>query len=184
MEEHEVSTRRGTDKIVPTHISHFVIRTNKYRELIHWYKTVFHAEESFSNDQLTFLYYDNEHHRIAILASNNINGVSSEAAGIDHIALAYGSIGELLSTYERLKENNIHPYATMNHGATTSFYYADPDGGQLEFQTENFVNSRHALEYFFSDDFKKNPVGVEVDAERMLAEWKKAPESFESEFRQ
>ena len=46
-----------------------------------------------------------------------------------------------MSSYARLKGLGIEPDACVNHGVTTSLYYADPDGNQVELQVDNFAVS-------------------------------------------
>ena len=48
--------------------------------------------------------------------------------------MAYGltSFGDLVLTYERLKAGGITPFLPLNHGFTTSLYYHDPDGNDVE----------------------------------------------------
>ena len=41
-------------------------------------------------------------------------------------------MGELLGNYRRLKAVGIMPVWCINHGITTSIYYADHDGTMLE----------------------------------------------------
>ena len=47
-----------------------------------------------------------------------------------------------LYTYARLKGDGIEPYWCINHGPTTSLYYKDPDGNQIELQVDNFPTPR------------------------------------------
>src|SRR3546814_17410271 len=57
-------TRR---KVVPTHMAHFVVKTAQYEKMIDWYLTFFDGEVVFSNEIATFLTFDQEHHRVAIV---------------------------------------------------------------------------------------------------------------------
>jgi hypothetical protein len=47
-------------------------------------------------------------------------------------------------------------------------YYEDPDGIRLEFQTENFPTARETAEYFHSNAFAENPIGVNFDPDYLL----------------
>ena len=63
---------------------------------------------------------------------------ASNARGLEHVAFTYASLGDLLDTYERLRELGITPYWSINHGPTTSLYYRDPDGNGIELQIDSF----------------------------------------------
>ncbi|WP_176599236.1 VOC family protein [Sphingobium sp. 15-1] len=160
---------RQERKIVPVRLAHFVIRTKNVRALIDWYKKVFHAEPIYDNGNLAFLYFDDEHHRIAIGKIPGLEEPNHKASGIDHVAFSYGSIEDLLHTYARLKEIDILPYWKIDHGLTTSLYYNDPDGNQIELQVDNFETLQEAHDYFRSDAFAKNPIGVEIDPDLLIA---------------
>src|SRR5690606_20254351 len=81
----------------------------------------------------------------------------------------YATLNDLMSTYERLKKMDIKPVYVINHGPTTSLYYADPDGNQLEFQIDNYDTVEEAGKFFFSKEFAENPIGVEFDPDELLA---------------
>jgi hypothetical protein len=76
---------------------------------------------------------------------------------------------ELVAQYERLRDNGIKPVFVINHGPTTSMYYADPDGNQLEFQVENYESVIESTKFFYSEEFAENPIGVEFDPEDLIA---------------
>jgi catechol-2,3-dioxygenase len=157
--------------IRPAKLAHIVLKTNRYKELIDWYQMVLGAEVTHGDNMGTFLTYDDEHHRIAIL---NIPGLPQTRAmsGVDHFAFTYNSLSDLLATYERLKEAGIEPVWPVNHGATFSFYYRDPDGNIVELQVDIFP-SREATNEFLTDGrFAINPIGIDVDPEEILARHK------------
>lgn len=154
--------------ISPVKLAHFVLRTSRYDELVNWYKTVFGAHAAFENEMLTFLTYDEEHHRFAILRMPGLGEQPAGIAGVHHVAFTYASLGDLMSQYERLRDLAITPVFVVNHGPTTSLYYADPDGNQLEFQVENYDTIEESTAFFYSQDFAENPIGVEFDPEDLL----------------
>jgi catechol 2,3-dioxygenase-like lactoylglutathione lyase family enzyme len=161
----EVGTQAA---ISPERLAHFVLRTSKFAELVAWYKTVLNARPAFENDILCFLSYDDEHHRVAIL---NVPGLSPQAqgvAGVHHNAFTYRSLADLMSTYERLRDAGIKPVFPINHGPTTSLYYADPDGNQIELQADNYDSIEEATAFFYSPAFRENPIGVEFDPDDLL----------------
>jgi catechol-2,3-dioxygenase len=89
-----------------------------------------------------FMTYDEEHHRLALIATPVRESAPPGAAGLDHVAYTFESMEELLGNYLRLKADGILPVWSINHGSTTSLYYADPDGNRVELQIENFETER------------------------------------------
>jgi catechol-2,3-dioxygenase len=85
------------------------------------------------------------------------------------VAFTYGTLGDLIATYMRLRELGIQPIVTINHGPTMSMYYADPDGNRIELQIDNFETPEEAKEFFESDTFAENPVGVLFDPDELAA---------------
>jgi hypothetical protein len=63
----------------------------------------------------------------------------------------------------------IQPTVTINHGPTTSMYYADPDGNNIELQIDNFDTLEEAQEFLESDAFTENPVGILFDPDELAA---------------
>ena len=53
--------------IRPARLAHVVIKTKRYRELIDWYLNLLGAEIVHGNSTVTFMTYDGEHHRLAII---------------------------------------------------------------------------------------------------------------------
>lgn len=164
----EPSERLQGEVISPRALAHFVLRSSKFEELVSWYQTVLGAKPAFKNDLLAFLSYDEEHHRVAILNVPDLLPQPEGVAGVHHNAFTYGSLSELLATYQRLRDLGITPLFTINHGPTTSMYYADPDGNQIELQVDNYPTVEEATEFFFSEAFAENPIGVEFDPEDLI----------------
>jgi catechol 2,3-dioxygenase-like lactoylglutathione lyase family enzyme len=149
--------------VSPTRLAHVVMRSSQFDALVDWYKTVLNARVVFSDGALAFLAYDEEHHRIAVI---NVPGLERQPHGIasvHHLAFTYASLGDLVSTYERLEAAGIRPVWCVNHGPTTSMYYADPDGNQVELQIDNYATVEEAGEFFFSPAFARNPIGVDFE---------------------
>ncbi|MFD2136754.1 VOC family protein [Novosphingobium resinovorum] len=136
--------------IPPVRLAHFVLRTSRFREVIDWYKTVLGAEAAFENEILAFLSYDEEHHRVAVLNMPDLEEQKDGVAGFHHAAFTYDSLGDLMATYKRLRDVGITPVFPINHGPTTSMYYQDPDGNQIELQVDNYDNIEDATAFFYS----------------------------------
>ena len=161
--------RADAAAISPCKLAHVVFRTSRYRELIAWYQTVLNAQIAFSNDVLTFLSYDEEHHRVAVINMPDLQPRPTTAAGLHHVAFTFATLADLMNTYVRLRDLHIIPVFVINHGPTTSLYYEDPDNNNIELQIDNYDRIDDAAAFFYSDAFAENPVGVEFDPEVLLA---------------
>lgn len=149
--------------IPPVKLAHVVLRSAHYEESIRWYRTVLSARPVFESPFITFLTYDDEHHRIAIIEASQATDALPDAAGVDHIAFTFATIGDLLTTYCRLRDEGLEPHWCVNHGPTTSMYYRDPDGVQIELQVDNFENDEDFREWAETGVFITNPIGVDID---------------------
>ena len=158
--------------IAPAQLAHIVLRTARYKKVVSWYRTLLNAEPTFSNNRLTFLSYDEEHHRIAIANMPVLGRRNKSRPGVDHVAFTYRSIGELMENHARLRERGIRPAWAINHGPTTSMYYEDPDGNFVELQVENFDTPEDLAAWMSTGEFKENPVGVNFDPDDLLARYR------------
>ena len=160
---------RTTKRVSPAKLAHVVLRVRDLPAMRDWYKIVLQAEVTQESDMLCFLTYDDEHHRIALVA---IPGLEERGevrrVGMDHIAFTYASVGDLFHTYERLRDAGITPFWPINHGVTLSLYYRDPEGNRIELQVDAFATMDEGKTYMRSDAFKTNPVGVVFDPEELL----------------
>ncbi len=152
----------------PTKFAHFVLRVRDLEESRSWYETVLGMHTVHDAGRLVFMTYDDEHHRLALAETPVKDELPRGAAGLDHVAYTLGSLGDLLATYKRLKAAGIEPVWPINHGLTTSLYYADPDGNRVEFQVENLETKAELQGYMRSAAFADNPIGVEFDPEKLL----------------
>ena len=155
-------------KSSPSKFAHAVLRTrDKFKEMVEWYVTVLNGKVVYTNGMLTFLSYDDEHHRIAIAYSPGSPDRPTRSVGLDHLAFTYGSLDDLLGNYERLKAIGILPFLPINHGPTPSLYYADPDGNRIELQVDNFDDMGEATEHMEAT-FDTNPLGVGFDPDEFV----------------
>src|SRR5690348_4900947 len=97
-----------------------------------WYLKVLDAHVVFENDFLSFMTFDEEHHRLAIAQLPQPAPRTSTTVGLSHSAYTFGDLGSLLAKYSDLREAGIRPHVPVQHGATTSIYYRDPDGNMVE----------------------------------------------------
>lgn len=149
--------------VSPAKLAHVVLRTSNFEKLVAWYKLVLNATPAFENATIAFLAYDDEHHRIAIINIPDLSPQPNGLAGVHHVAFTYEKLADLLDNHVRLRSHGIEPIWPVNHGPTTSLYYADPDGNQLEFQVDNYDTVEEAGQFFFTKAFASNPIGVDFD---------------------
>jgi catechol 2,3-dioxygenase-like lactoylglutathione lyase family enzyme len=149
----------------PSSLAHVVWRTAKYQELIDFWTMFLGATVTHKDDSLTFLPYDEEHHRIAIIAVPGTLPRDGMAAGIHHLAFSYNRLADLLQAYKQRKELGMLPKWSVNHGPTTSIYYEDPDGNVIETQVDNFDTSEAATDFMSGPLFATNQIGTDIDPE-------------------
>lgn len=157
----------------PIKFAHVVYQTRRYDEMIAWYCDVFEARVVHGDPALTFLTYDDEHHRMAFanldaLAPGKSGPDERGPIGVNHVAYTYASVGDLLDTYRRLRDKGIRPYWSIHHGMTLSNYYQDPDGNRMEFQVDT-CSAEEGEAFMRGEAFAANPLGIEVDMEELLA---------------
>ena len=164
---------RTRGRVAPVKLAHVVRRTARFDAMLAWYQAVLGAEIVHADGMLAFLTYDDEHHRIAIAHIPGLPDAPPFAAGTDHIAFTYDDLGDLLYTYERLKDAGIVPYWCINHGPTTSMYYKDPDDGRVELQVDNYPTAEETDRWMRSGEFAANPIGVVFDPDDLLARYRR-----------
>ena len=163
-------TAKVRGKIAPAKLAHVVLRTppERVKTILDWYKTVLEGEAMFETDGFGFVTYDTEHHRIGVLGFPGIKEHIDGYAGMHHVAFTYADLGDLMHTYNRLKDEGITPEFCINHGPTTSMYYFDPDKNQVELQVDNIPEEKFA-EYFDNGEFTSNPIGIKFDPADLVA---------------
>jgi catechol-2,3-dioxygenase len=160
----------------PVKLAHVVYMTRRFDEMIAWYSSVFEATVVHQNPALAFLTYDDEHHRFAFANLELLKSAEGRLddrgeIGVNHVAFTFATVGDLLHTYERLRDAGISPYWPVHHGTTLSMYFKDPDGNRLEFQVDcGTVDEANA--YMASEAFAANPIGIEYKPDELLARFK------------
>ena len=152
----------------PIKFAHVVLKTNKYDEMVAWWCNFLGAQVRHGNDFISFLSYDDEHHRIAIARMPHLSERAADTVGVEHFAFTYASLDDLFGQYERMKAAGIAPYWTINHGMTLSAYYRDPDGNQVETQVDS-MTMEEADEFMNGPLFAANPIGINVDFDALIA---------------
>lgn len=157
---------KGQEKIVsPTSLAHLVLRTANYQEMVEFWTMFLGATIAHKDDSLAFLRYDDEHHRIAIIAIPGTLPRAGNTSGLHHVAFSFDNLAELLQAYKQRKTQGVLPTWCVNHGPTTSIYYQDPDGNMIETQVDNFDTSEDANAFMSGTLFAENPVGTDFDPE-------------------
>ncbi len=167
----------------PTKLAHVVFQTNRMKEMRDWYCTVLGGHVIYENEHLSFVTYDDEHHRVAFVdfgplaprdpkAGTALMMQPSDQPGLHHVAFTFGSMGEFLDTYTRLESQAIRPFFCVNHGPTTSMYYRDPDGNRIELQIDNFATAEEGQAWMHSPAFDRNPIGVEFDPDALVEKFR------------
>lgn len=164
-----VDTANGTvtnsNGIHPASIGHFGLRTTpeSFEKMVEWHLNFFNGEAVLKNDHAAFLRFDDEHHRLVIVADPGHKMVTSRraACGIYHIAFTLATLNDLAISYEEKKALGILPHWPVNHGMSTSMYYFDPDGNEFEMQVDNFATAKEAHEFMSTAEYMSNPIGVD-----------------------
>lgn len=150
--------------------AHVVLQTSRLADMRDWYCALLDGHVVFEGHGLSFVTFDEEHHRIAFMAPPvQLEPKSPQASGMHHVAYTFASLDDLLDRYTALKEAGITPHVPIQHGVTTSLYYRDPDGNFVEMQVDNFATPEEATAYMTGPEYGADPVGVSFDPDTMLA---------------
>jgi catechol-2,3-dioxygenase len=150
-------------------LHHVNLKTTRLREMIDWYGTVVGLEPLHVAPVGAFLTNDAANHRLALFT---LPGTSDDVdkdshTGLHHMAFEFSSLDELFSNFARLRALRITPSFCIDHGPTTSMYYADPDRNVVELQVDNFHDWARSSEYIrTSQEFAANPIGAFFDPGR------------------
>jgi catechol 2,3-dioxygenase-like lactoylglutathione lyase family enzyme len=164
--------------IRPAKFAHVVLKTPNLKRARDWYLTLLQGRVGYENDMVCFVTYDDEHHRVGLLAMPGLVAPPPNAYGLEHLAFTYGSLGTLLANYRRLKRLGVEPYWTINHGPTISMYYRDPDGNKVETQYDVFATADEATD-FINRYYGENFMGIIFEPEHMAQRYE-AGEALES----
>ena len=160
----------GNTVVKPIRLAHIVLKTppSQFKAMVNYYKTFLNATASYENDFIAFLTYDEEHHRVAIVSIPNVEPRVPTASGLLHFAFTFASLSDLVFGYLQRKRHGIEPFWCVNHGPTTSMYYRDPDGNEIETQVDNFDENEDANNFMISKEFAENPIGTDFDPAELM----------------
>ena len=154
------------DDVIHPKFHHFNLKTTRLQEMIDWYSVLVGAEVNFQDEFGAWLTNDEANHRIALLAFPGFTDDPDKEThtGLHHSAFEYASFEDLDASYLRLRDAGIEPALCIDHGMTLSYYYADPDGNNVELQVDVFGDWERSTEWMrTSEEFKANPIGQFVD---------------------
>ena len=160
----------GKAVLRPTYFAHVVLQTRplQYSAMVNFYKTFLGAHATYENDFLSFLTYDEEHHRVAIAALPNVECPATNASGLFHFCFAFSTLRDLALAYCQRKANGIEPYWCINHGPTTSMYYRDPDGNSIETQVDNYDTVQEAIAFMKGPFYAENAIGTDFEPQELI----------------
>ena len=158
--------------IAPGKIAHWGMRTTpeNFEKMVEWHCNFFGAEVVYKLPSVAFIRFDEEHHRLVIVADAGHKPIENRraACGIYHIAFALDTLADLATSYEQKKAHGILPHWPVNHGMSTSMYYFDPDKNEFEIQVDNFDTAEEAHKFMRTDEYKLNPIGVDIVPEEFV----------------
>ncbi|HVW71475.1 MAG TPA: VOC family protein [Steroidobacteraceae bacterium] len=156
---------------VPSKLAHLVFRTPRFEEMKRFYALLLGARPVFESNEVCFMTYDDEHHRIGLINWPHLGDLDTKRAGLEHVAFTYRDLPSLLAAYRWNKERGIEPFWTINHGPTISLYYRDPDGNKVELQHDVFARAADLEAFFASGAYEENFMGIVFDPEKMIADY-------------
>lgn len=166
----------------PDDFHHIAFKTTNYDNMVDFYKKLFGCKPLYQSDLITFLAYDDEHHRIAIANTSDVLGSLNfiqknvmklkiflnrkipSIEGLDHISYRINPIDKWFDFYFKAKDRGLNPLWTVNHGWISGLYYKDPDNNLVEVFFEHF-SSADEFKQNISPDFEDEPIGTNMDVE-------------------
>jgi catechol-2,3-dioxygenase len=150
--------------------AHVVFRTAQPQEMRDWYCTVLDGHVVHQDEALSFITFDEEHHRVALIHPPvPLRRKTADTAAMHHVAYTFDSLDDLLDRYATLRDKGVRPAVCIAHGVTTSMYYRDPDGNMVEMQIDRFAAPADATAYMAGAEYAADSVGPAFDPEALLA---------------
>ena len=155
----------------PLSLAHFGLRTRNLPAAVEWYAKAFNAQVRFRNELAAFMSFDDEHHRFVLWDDGETGEKPDDAGGVDHIGFGCGGPSDLADQYERLKNLGIVPTLCVNHHFTSSLYYRDPDGNEVEITCDNMPTKDQCVAFMATPEMASamQPpfFGAEFDPEQL-----------------
>ena len=160
--------------IVRPKLHHVTLKTACLDRMIEWYSQVIGGQVVYVDPRNAWLTNDDANHRIAFLVAPGLSDdpVKDHHTGMHHSAFEYDSFDDLMTSYRRLADLGIEPEFNLEHGLTTSLYYADPERNFVELQIDAFGDWSQSTHFMrTSESFAANPIGFHFDIERIYQGW-------------
>ena len=77
----------GKQVLSPARLAHVVLRTNAFETMKEFWKTFLGGHATHENEMLSFITYDEEHHRVALAAVPGTRPKDRSTAGLGKLAL-------------------------------------------------------------------------------------------------
>lgn len=170
-DDHSGSSTTSLPTVIqPQSLAHVVLKTPAWQfdVMKTYYKTFLGARVAWENDMLCYLAYDDEHHRVGIFAMPGTEPKTPTSAGLAHLCFTFATLRDLATSYHQRKAYGIKPSWCVNHGPTTSMYYTDPDGNEVETQVWNYDDLTDAKKFLETENFRMNPIGTDFDPEELI----------------
>ena len=177
-------------------ISEIVLQTNQYDLMKLWYEAVLGGEwiaetnpngpppqedrvgvggkQVFASDiRASFMRLPMPHPYTMTFALFELTRLAlspDDDPGLNHMQLKFPDLDALIRRLEVLRNFSLHPHRGANHGATTSFYFRDPDENIVELCVDNFATVAEKVAFMQSPVFKANPSGISLDRDTFIAE--------------
>lgn len=181
-----------TNGLEALRISEIVLKTSQFQEIRNWYVDALGVEPFYENKPETVGGKDGEFLRasdvrlcfirihmdypytqtLAIFEVPNLERTTPENPGLHHMQFRHSDLAALINRYDRFTAAGWKPHRTANHGPSTSFYYFDPDGNNVEFSGPNYPTEEEYVAFMSSDAYRNNPSGIEIDVEDFVDRFK------------
>ena len=116
----DISNGEASTSLSPAQLCHFVLKTtpDNYKRMVDFYQTFLGAKLTHSNSRITFMTYDHEHHRLAIINMPHLKPADPPKSnvGLAHVAFGFNTLQDLATSYEQKKAHGILPVWCVNHG--------------------------------------------------------------------
>lgn len=163
-----------TSSAKPPRLHHITLQTAQLDMMIDWYETLLVMRATHRADFGAWLTNDEANHRVAIVTFPEVAQRRDPKihTGMRHVAFEFETIDDMLATYEHVRDQGIVPEFCIDHGPTISFYYADPDGNNVELQVDTFQDWSASAQFMAENPrFHEDPRGKDIDPEAMHAAW-------------
>ncbi|MGX1675560.1 VOC family protein [Streptomyces sp. NPDC055400] len=152
----------------PRALSHVVLNSWQPDVLMQWYVDLLDAKVVIDSPAFKAITFDDEHHRMAFAKLPENKKMDLTRPGLMHVAFTYPGTHALLQHYEQMRDLGHEPTVATDHGVTMSLYYKDPDGGNVECFVDRYTGE-DASAFMDTEPFRKNPSGMDLDCEELLA---------------